>query len=115
MTVIVLDIPCGTETAKLSRMLCLKLADIEREYQKAMIAMDDASPRLDHSSLIDTSYRCSKNMAGASPDLHLLQDDLCSEEPLSRLKSTVRFANLTPSQIGNGASHIQYVAGPAPL
>ena len=38
-------------------MLCLKLADIEREYEKAMIAMDDASPRLDDSSLTDRGMR----------------------------------------------------------
>ena len=44
-------------TATLPRMVCLKLADIEREYEVAMIAMDDASPRLDHSSLTDRAIR----------------------------------------------------------
>ena len=38
-------------------MVCLKLADIEREYEVAMREMDDASPRLDDSSLTDRGIR----------------------------------------------------------
>ena len=43
--------------ATLRRMVCLKLADIEREYEVAMRQMDDASPRLDDASLTDRSIR----------------------------------------------------------
>ena len=35
--------------ARFPRMVCLQLADFEREYDAAMIAMDNASRCLDHS------------------------------------------------------------------